>query len=149
MYEGEFSKAATLADPRHKLVIHVDLPHKKVCFYIAQYPVRWTAQSGRPVHPGTNSTSLGSIQPCCNYARRLSTTVYSQVLIYTDEWTEASWRELKCPNVETVAKGIRTRARFIASSEFYCRATGLHMDHLKLRDMLCSIKKKFVFDHES
>ena len=31
----------------------------------SMYPVRWTAQSvlhpGRPVHPGTNSTSLGSI----------------------------------------------------------------------------------------
>ena len=39
-----------------------------VCFNIAQYPVRWTAQSalhfsspGRPVHSGTNSTSPGSI----------------------------------------------------------------------------------------
>ena len=41
---------------------------KRVCFYIAQYPVRWTAQSalhvsspGRPVHSDTNSASLGSI----------------------------------------------------------------------------------------
>ena len=40
---------------------------KKVCFYIAQYPVRWTAQSalyftpGRHVHSDTNSASLGSI----------------------------------------------------------------------------------------
>ena len=40
----------------------------KVCFYIAQYPVRWTAQSalhfsstGRPVHSDTNSAYLGSI----------------------------------------------------------------------------------------
>ena len=40
----------------------------KVCFYIAQYPVRWTAQSalhfsspGRPVHSDTNSASPGSI----------------------------------------------------------------------------------------
>ena len=40
----------------------------KVCFYIAHYPVRWTAQSalhfsspGRPVHSDTNSASLGSI----------------------------------------------------------------------------------------
>ena len=39
-----------------------------VCFYIAQYPVRWTSQSalhfsspGRPVHSDTNSTSPGSI----------------------------------------------------------------------------------------
>ena len=41
----------------------------KVCFYIAQYPVRWTAQTalhssspGRPVHSDTNSTSLGIIE---------------------------------------------------------------------------------------
>ena len=41
---------------------------KKVCFYIAQYLVRWTAQSalhfsspGRPVHSDTNSASPGSI----------------------------------------------------------------------------------------
>ena len=41
----------------------------KVCFYIAQYPVRWTAQNalhffalpGRPVHSDTNSASPGSI----------------------------------------------------------------------------------------
>ena len=87
----------------------------KVCFYIAQYPVHCTAQnalhftSGRPVHSGTNSTSLGSIQPCSNYAQRLfthiSTTVNSQVLIYTADWTEASWGKKNCPNFETVAKG--------------------------------------------
>ena len=43
---------------------------KKGSFYIAQYPVRWTAQStlhylfafpGRPVHSDTNSASPGSI----------------------------------------------------------------------------------------
>ena len=44
----------------------------KVCFYIAQYPVCWTAQSalhlipGRLVHFGTNSTSQGRIQSCCH-----------------------------------------------------------------------------------
>ena len=47
----------------------------RVCSYIAQYPVRWTTQSalhltpGRPDHSGTNSTSLGSIQPCRNYCK--------------------------------------------------------------------------------
>ena len=52
--------------------VHHDKPSceqiKKVCFYIAQYPVRWTAQSalhfpspGRPVHSDTNSSSTGSI----------------------------------------------------------------------------------------
>ena len=40
----------------------------KGMFYIAQYPVRWTAQNalhfsspGRPVQSDTNSASLGSI----------------------------------------------------------------------------------------
>ena len=37
----------------------------KVCFYTAQYPVRWIAQStlppGRPIHSDTNSASPGSI----------------------------------------------------------------------------------------
>ncbi len=44
---------------------------------------------GRPVHSDTNSTSLGSIQPCRYYVRRLfihiSIAVYSQVLTYTAE----------------------------------------------------------------
>ena len=61
-----------------------------VILYVAQYPVRWPAQSalhftpGRPVHSSTNSTSLGSIQPCCilheDYSftfPSLSTTRYS------------------------------------------------------------------------
>ena len=34
----------------------------------------------------------------------MSTTVYSQVLIYTAESTEAPWSERECPNFETVAK---------------------------------------------
>ena len=39
--------------------------NKKICSYVAQYPVRWTVQSithhpsGRPVHSDTNSASLG------------------------------------------------------------------------------------------
>ena len=50
---------------------------EKVCSYIAQYPVRWTAfkaqtyfsSPGRPVHSDTNSASPGSIlamQQLCN-----------------------------------------------------------------------------------
>ena len=69
----------------------------KVNSYIAQYLVLRTAQSafilyfpGKPVQSNTISTSLGSIQPYATInARRLpvqiSTTVYSQVLIYTSE----------------------------------------------------------------
>ena len=71
--------------------------HKNVSSYIAQCPVLRTAQSaftlyfpGRPVQSNTVSTSLGSIQPyATNIVQRLlihiSTTVYSQVLIYMAE----------------------------------------------------------------
>ena len=77
----------------------------------------------RPVHSDTvlgfswNHSSHAAI------AQRLfihmSTTVYSQVLMYTAESTEASWSERKCPNFETVTTGIRTRALSIASPAFY------------------------------
>ena len=83
-------------------------------FYVGQNPVHWAAQNVLHFtpwhHSDTNSTSLGSILAMQhNYAQRLfthiSTTVYSQVLIYTAEWTRALWRERKCPNFEMVAKG--------------------------------------------
>ena len=64
----------------------------KASSYIAQYPVLRTKRftlyfPDRPVH---SDTSLGSIQPYATInARRLlihiSTTVYSQVFIYTAE----------------------------------------------------------------
>ena len=56
----------------------------------------------------------------------ISATDPSQVLIYTAEWTEASWRERKCPNFETAAEGIWTRALSVEKPEFYSWATGLH-----------------------
>ena len=84
---------------------------------------------GRPVHSDTNSASPGSILACSNFAQRLithiSTTVYSQVLIYTAHWTEVSWRERKYPNFETVAKGFEpglSRLRVPHS-------TALHVSH--------------------
>ena len=55
----------------------------------------------------------------------LSIAKYS--FIPVGEWTEASGRERKCPNFETVAKGIRTRALSIASLAFYHWATALHI----------------------
>ena len=79
--------------------IHIpSLVNKKASSYIAQYPILRTAQSaftlyfpGRLVQSNTISTSLGSIQPYAtiNVRRLLSTTVYSQLLIYTAEWTGA------------------------------------------------------------
>ena len=71
--------------------------HKIVSSYIAQYPILRIAQSALYVtslaylfNQGTILTSLGSIQPyaAINAQRLLvhtSTTVYSQVLIYTAE----------------------------------------------------------------
>ena len=102
--------------------------HKKVWFYIALYPVRWTAQSALHFPPLADlfiptpfSASLRKHSSHAAIAQRLfthiSTTVYSQVLhIYTAESTEASWSERKCPNFETVTTGIRTRALFDCES---------------------------------
>ena len=69
----------------------------------------YTSPPDRPVHSGTNSASLGSIlatqQLSGKTITHIFTTVYSQVLIYKPEWTEASWSVQKCPNFETVIKG--------------------------------------------
>ena len=102
----------------------------KGSFYIAQYPVRWTAQSALHFLPSLTdlfiptpfSASPGSILARQQLITHISTTVYSQVLIYTAESTEAPWSERKCPNFETVAKGIRTRAL-----SFYHWATALYI----------------------
>ena len=85
---------------------------------------RFTLSSpGRPVHSDTVLGFSWKHSSHAAIAQRLfthiSTTVYSQVLIYTAESTEASWRERKCPNFETVTTGIRTRALSIASLGFY------------------------------
>ena len=85
---------------------------------------RFTLSSpGRPFHSYTVLGFSWKHSSHAAIAQRLfthiSTTVYSQVLIYTAESTEASWSERKCPNFETVTTGIRTRALSIASPAFY------------------------------
>ena len=85
---------------------------------------RFTLSSpGRPVHSDTVLGFSWKHSSHAAIAQRLfthiSTTVYSQVLIYTAESTEASWSERKCPNFETVTTGIRSRALSIASPAFY------------------------------
>ena len=85
---------------------------------------RFTLSSpGRPVHSDTVLGFSWKHSSHAAIAQRLfthiSTTVYSQVLIYTAESTEESWSERKCPNFETVTTGIRTRALSIASPAFY------------------------------
>ena len=101
MSTGEYKGVATNQHVRTTAVDpvatnqHQNTTATKVCFYIAQYPVRWTAQSalhftpGRPVHSGTNSASLGSILATQQLGAKTShshfNTVSSQVLICTAE----------------------------------------------------------------
>ena len=90
----------------------------------------YTSPPDRPVHFDNNLTSLWIFQSWCNYCAKtishISTTVSSQVLIYTAELTGASWREKKCWSFKKAAKGIRTRVLLIASPAFCRWATALH-----------------------
>ena len=92
----------------------------KVCFCIAQYPVRWTAQStlhftpGRPVH---------SVQQLCTTTKSLtfpppSIARYSFIQLSQQG---RQWRERKNQIFKTVAKGDSNpyRAHLIASLAFY------------------------------
>ena len=101
----------------------------KVCFHIAQYPVRWTAQSalhfsstGRPVHSDTNSASLGSILSMQQLRNDYSLT-YPPLSIARYSFIQLSRlrrsEENENAQNETVAKGIGTRALSIASPAFY------------------------------
>ena len=68
------------------------------------------ALPGRPVHSDTNSVSSGSILAMLQLRAKtksshMSTTVYSQVLIHTDESTEASMERTKMPNLLNGSKG--------------------------------------------
>ena len=93
--------------------------------YIAQYPVGWTAQSALHLPPLADLI----IPTPTGLFTHIPTAVYSQALIYTAEWTGVSWRERKCPDLETAAKEIRTRALSIESPAFYCWVTMLHASH--------------------
>ena len=73
-----------------------------------------------------------------DYSLTFPPSSIARVLIYTAEWTGASWIERKFPNFEMVAKGIRTRALSIASPAFYSRATALHDTYfIYLKKLLC------------
>ena len=59
----------------------------------------------------------------------IPTTDYIQVLIYTAEWTEASWREGKCPGFEKAAKGCLDRVQHtIAEVPCSCGAIEATLD---------------------
>ena len=102
----------------------------EVWFYIAQYPVSWTAQSAlhfsspdRPVHSDTNPASLGSILAMQQLRNEYSLTCpplsIARYHFFTAESTEASSRERKCPNFEMVAKGDSNPALSVGSPAFY------------------------------
>ena len=92
----------------------------KGSFYIAQYPVRWTAQSAlgptlfaspdRPVHSGTNSASPGSILVRQQLRAKTKSLTCPPLSIARYSFIQLSQlgpqrRERKCPIFETVAKG--------------------------------------------
>ena len=79
----------------HFLYLQTLVKKVKICFYIAQYPVRWTAQSslhfsspGIPVLSDINSASLGSIlamqqllRGCSVIVAKLPTLLYLELVI--------------------------------------------------------------------
>ena len=89
----------------------------KGSFYIAQYPVRWTAQStlhffapSRPVHSNTNSASLGTILAMQQLRATTKSVTFPPLSIARYSFIQLSqlgrqWRERKCPIFETVTKG--------------------------------------------
>ena len=93
---------------------------------------RFTLSSpGRPVHSNTNSASLGSILAMQQLRNNDYSLTFPPLSIARYTCIQLSklgcqWRERKCPNFETVAEGIRTRALSIASPAFYHCATALH-----------------------
>ena len=105
----------------------------KVCLYIVQYPVRWTAQSATLFLPWQTC----SFRHQLDFSRKHSSHAAIMHEYYSltfpppsiDRYSfiqiGASWRELKCPGFEAVAKGIRTRVSSIESPAFYL-ATALH-----------------------
>ena len=92
---------------------------KKVRFYIAQYPVHWTAQisytlpPGSPVHSDTNSASLGSI-----LARQQLRAKTKSLMFPIPSMARYSFIQLgklrrhgerKCPNFEPGLSRLRVR----------------------------------------
>ena len=97
-------------------IVHADSSIALKVMFLVQYPVRWTAQgalhvtsSGRPVHSDTNSPSLGSILAMQQLRNDYSLT-FPPLYIARYPFKQLSqlglqWRERKCSNFETVAKG--------------------------------------------
>ena len=105
---------------------------KKGSFYIAQYPVRWTAQSALHLLPSLTdlfiptpfSASPGSILAMQQLRATTKSLAFPPLPIARYSFIQLSqqgrqWSERKCPIFETVTTGIRTRALSIASPAFY------------------------------
>ena len=91
---------------------------------------RFTLPPGRPVHSDTNSASPGSILATQQLRRlftHISTTVYSQVLIYRAESTKHAtrWKEMKGLPVSEVefARFDGCGQRFLAVNVYASPAT--------------------------
>ena len=124
------------------------LVKKMVCFCIAQYPVRWTAQSFLYCSPSltdlfiptpTEQGFSGKRSSQAAITRQdkithISTTVYSQVLIYTAELTRASVERPKMPNLRNGRKGdsnpgsLDCESGIIPVRPLYHWATALHLN---------------------
>ena len=72
--------------------------YRSKCFTLFAFP-------DRSVHSDTNSASPGSILARQQLRANISTTVYSQVLVYTAEWTGASMERKKMPNLRNGSNG--------------------------------------------
>ena len=87
----------------------------KGSFYIAQYPVRWTAQSALHFLPSLTdlfiptpfSASPGSILAMQQLRATTKSVTFPQlsILIYTAESTGASIERMKMPNLPNGSKG--------------------------------------------
>ena len=79
----------------------------------------FTLPTGRHVRSDINSTSLGSIQLCCNYNEDHTFTFPPpSIARYSFIQLSEMGRRGENENAKTVAKGIRTRAVLIASLAF-------------------------------
>ena len=111
-----------------------------VSSYIVQYPVRTFTLSS--LADGFNqTTSLGSIQPYATIIMwrlliHISTTVYTQVLINTAEWTGAMSSGKKLPTVLTQRHWFLTQVLLVESLKLYPWVTGLYDDIIDTDDIM-------------
>ena len=95
-----------------------NIMYKVAFFYIAQYPVRWTAQSAlhffaipdRPVHSDINSASPGCILARQQLRAKTTSLTFPPLSIARYSFIQlrelgCQWIERNCPIFETVAKG--------------------------------------------